>query len=132
MTLSPAAVWSPAMTKLSGTVMDEVVPEALRTCGPLAVTFDDESVMLIKLSTASIVVPNGIPIPVTGSPAKSAAVLAMPVTSADPLVRVAVKPEAARVSEPLAVTSGDESVMLVKLSMAWIVVPEGIPLPVTV
>ncbi len=58
-TLSPVAVWSPEISKLSGTVIDEDMPEILTICGPLSVA-SAESVMLVELSTASIVVPNAI------------------------------------------------------------------------
>ena len=59
---------------------------ALRLWEPLTVAFA-ESVMVVKLLTVRIVVPDGMPVPVTICPAISLAVLLMPVTDADPVVR---------------------------------------------
>ncbi len=58
-------------------------PTAVRLCEPLDVTVAfDESVIVVTLSTAAIVVPDAIPVPVTVSPANSPDVVPMPVTSA--------------------------------------------------
>ena len=57
---------------------------------PLAVAFA-ESVMAVALLTVRIVAPDGMPVPVTYSPATRPVVLVMPVTDGDPLVSLPVK-----------------------------------------
>ena len=60
---------------------------ALRLSEPLTVALA-ESVMVLELLTARIVVPDGTPVPVTICPATRCNVLPIPLTDADPLLSV--------------------------------------------
>ena len=64
---------------------------AVKLWEPLAVALAESVIVLVELETARIVVPAGMQVPVTVSPATRPAMLLMPVTEADPLVSVPVK-----------------------------------------
>ena len=84
---------------------------AVRLWEPLTVAFAESVAVEVALSMVWIVVPDGMPLPVTVSPTKSPVVLLGFVIDADPFVSVPVK--------------------AVELTV-WIVVPDGMPVPVTV
>ena len=59
-------------------------PDAVRVAEVLSVAFAESVTVAVKLLMAWIVVPDGIPGPVTVSPTTSPVVLLMPVTEVDP------------------------------------------------
>ena len=89
---------------------DSVKVVLVRLCVPLTVAFADR-VMEVEPLTASIVAPDGMPVPLIFSPAKSPVVPVSPVTSDEPVASVPVK--------------------LPELTAA-IDVPAGMPVPVIV
>jgi len=64
---------------------------AARLWEPLTVAFAESVMVAVKLLIVWIVVPDGMPVPVTVSPTTSPVVLLMPVTEFDPLVSVPMK-----------------------------------------
>ena len=76
--------WAVAVAWMTGTV-------AVRLWEPLPVALAESVMVAVELLTDRIVVPDGMPVPVTTCPATSPIVLLMPVTDADPLVSVPVK-----------------------------------------
>ena len=64
---------------------------ARRFSEPVVVALAESVTVEVRLLTDRIVVPDGMPVPVTTSPGARPAVLLTPVTLADPLVSVPVK-----------------------------------------
>src|SRR5262249_14508537 len=63
----------------------------VRLCEPLAVALAESVRVAAELLSATIVVPTGMPVPVTLSPTASPVVVLRPVTDADPFARTPVK-----------------------------------------
>src|SRR5271157_4516534 len=109
---------------------------AVRLWEPLTVAFAESVMVCVELDTLEIVVPAGMPVPVMLSPAASPDMLLIPVTYADPLDSVPVKTRigvlAVRRVEPLAVGYAESVMVCVELDTLRIVVPAGMPVPVTV
>jgi hypothetical protein len=64
---------------------------AVRLSELLTVAFSESMIVPVELLTDRIVVPDGMPVPVTACPAASPVVLLRPVTVGNPLVSVPVK-----------------------------------------
>jgi len=129
----PWIVYTPVVGSYQAASVFSIHPDAVRLWEPLTVAFAESVMVAVKLLIVWIVVPYGMPVPVTGSPTNSPVVLLRPVTDADPLVSVPVKVvDAIRLWEPLAVAFAESVTVAVELSIVWIVVPDGMPVPVTV
>ena len=135
-TVSPLVEVRSVTTAPPCVVLPEMVPAENRRITPLLeeLAATDSVMLLLAGVTAVIVVPSGMPSPVTRMPMARPAVEERFVTASVPLLVVPVKPRAEKASAtPLveAVAAVDSVMLLLVVLTSVIVVPAGMPAAVT-
>ena len=133
-TLRPLVVMTSMAARFSAVVVPVMAPEEKASTTPVSVAVAlAESVIWVAESTERIVVPGGMPVPVTTMPAAKVLVEVRPVTMAllTAVVPVTAANAKARGTPVAAAVGFAESVIWVAESTERIVVPAGMPAPVT-